>query len=925
MPDHVDTPLDSFDYLTILEPLFLVEPELADRIYRELCEKTSPPTLAEVQLLVEHTLNWLADYPELGKAVATGMLKLAGIVSHNWQEQYVSAVEAGTGITPVIARSVAEKFIAIIQTGNIRLLELARSVVMTIGPWGPYPLGQVMNALLALLEAEAEYAAELFLQMILAACRQQISERELIRYAPLLSRGMLFCQPEKRDWQVTPLMRVVEEDYSLAHAFFQGLEKGAAHLGRKDLQTFVARALAAGDHGKRRRFLALESRMGIDACRQLQTMVSLASLTSALNRYLFARSGQAVAVRSLAHLPKSPGAPQPGPCTDGRFIYLPAEMATGATVGENQLLYRILAGLELACWEAGTFTFDLQRFGLMYGPELVAGGREAKKDPAAPGLGENSDDFSRFFRCFPRPLLAEELLQLVEQGRLICFLRRHYPGFAKQADHWLAVGLNWRAVPGGSFWLDLYRCLVLGLGGCDGDDPWLRAIAAVRRIFEETITSSSPVEAAAAVVAESYPVVAAAGVGIELEKAYCRPAYPYGRRLRFDLMARAFQPQDERARELHGLLAEAGIESFKGDLKQLLLEQDAVLTPDVLKNLLLASGKASVSGSKTLKDLLAELDLSSFFPPEQSVAAVGLDEQVPTFWYDEWSCHLHDYLRDHVKLLQHQRVGIDASFYPEVLQHHHGLVRRIRRNFEMLRPEGLQMLRHWPEGDSFDYDALLDYAIDRRLRRTPEERLYCKRLKVERDVTVFLLIDVSSSTKNKLADSRKTILEVEKEAIVLFCEALERVGDCFAIAGFSGSGRLAAEFFQLKDFAEPLNDEVKSRIGALRPEKNTRMGPAIRHATSKLAGYPAKVKLLIVLSDGLPNDQDYSQEYAIEDCRAAIRESRSHFVHVHAVTVNAVNSPHFDRLYGDVHHTVIAEVRDLPDRLPRIYRALTKQ
>jgi nitric oxide reductase activation protein len=277
------------------------------------------------------------------------------------------------------------------------------------------------------------------------------------------------------------------------------------------------------------------------------------------------------------------------------------------------------------------------------------------------------------------------------------------------------------------------------------------------------------------------------------------------------------------------------------------------------------------------------------------------------------------------KLLEHRRVGVDASFYPEVLAARSGLVRRIRRNFELLRPEGLQILRHWPEGDSFDYDALIEYALDRRMKITPDDRLYRKRLKVDRDVAVYLLIDVSSSTKNKLPDSNSTILGVEKEAVVLFCEALERVGDAFSIAGFSGSGRLAAEFFLVKDFDESLGDEVKNRIGALRPEKNTRMGPAVRHATAKLAAYPAKVKLLVILSDGLPNDQDYNQEYAIEDCRAAIRESRSRFVHVHAITVNAVNSPHLDRLYGDVHHTVIADVKDLPDKLPRIYRALTKQ
>jgi nitric oxide reductase activation protein len=235
-------------------------------------------------------------------------------------------------------------------------------------------------------------------------------------------------------------------------------------------------------------------------------------------------------------------------------------------------------------------------------------------------------------------------------------------------------------------------------------------------------------------------------------------------------------------------------------------------------------------------------------------------------------------------------------------------------------------LRHWPEGDAFDYDALLEYALDRKMRITPEDRLYRKRLKVDRDVAVFVLVDLSSSTRKPVQDgSGKSILAVEKEALVLFCEALERVGDAYALAGFSGSGRLACEFFYLKDFNEPLNGEVQGRIGGIRPEKNTRMGPAIRHAAKELKEFPARIKLMIILSDGLPNDQDYSNEYAIADSRSAIRESRSAFVHVHAITVNASNSAHLDNLYGDVHHTVIADVKQLPDKLPRIYRALTRQ
>ena len=926
MPDHPDTPLDPFDYLTLLEPLFLLEPEFSDQLFRQLKEKKPLPEVEEVRVLVESSLHWMRDQPELGKAVAAGLLQLVGVVSASWQHQYAETVAVGKRITPVIGRSVAEKFISIIQTQNESLLRLAREVVVTIGPWGPYPLGQVMNALLSLLEAGEEYGALAYLQMIVAALEQQISERELIRFAPLISRGILFCKPENRRWQVDQLRLAVNTSYRLAGPFFRGMEKGVAHLSAESLPLFIAQALHFKHEKQQARFLALESLLGVEACRELQTMVPLSAVVSSLSRYLQARSGGAATVRSLEHLPGG-GRHVPGPCTDGFRIYLPGEMDRGESVAENQFLYRLLAGLELGCWEAGSFDFDWQRFQDEYRPAEMPGGDWREDVPD----GRPGDDLEYFLSGFPCPPLAEELLNVVEQGRVMRFLAACYPGFVKQVRLLLDRELRRLTAASGSwsFWQILYALLVLERvpeAGVPAAEPWSEMLLKLRQRFNREITAASPVEAAAGLVCDFYPLTAAVpGVAGDGE-GFRPPVYPFDRRLRFDLAARASREQDERAVQLKAVLEEAGLDFYKADLKRLFKEHDQSLTPEMLKNCLISMGEKQGFNSRELHRRLSGLDLRQCFPAGEDGARGSLDdEKVPTFWYDEWSLQLQDYLRDHVKLLEHRRVGVDASFYPEVLANRSGLVRRIRRNFELLRPEGLQILRHWPEGDSFDYDALIEYALDRRMKITPDDRLYRKRLKVDRDVAVYLLIDVSSSTKNKLPDSTATILGVEKEAVVLFCEALERVGDAFSIAGFSGSGRLAAEFFLVKDFDESLNDEVKSRIGALRPEKNTRMGPAVRHATAKLAAFPAKVKLLVILSDGLPNDQDYNQEYAIEDCRAAIRESRSRFVHVHAITVNAVNSPHLDRLYGDVHHSVIADVKDLPDKLPRIYRALTKQ
>jgi nitric oxide reductase activation protein len=234
--------------------------------------------------------------------------------------------------------------------------------------------------------------------------------------------------------------------------------------------------------------------------------------------------------------------------------------------------------------------------------------------------------------------------------------------------------------------------------------------------------------------------------------------------------------------------------------------------------------------------------------------------------------------------------------------------------------------RQWIEGDEFDYRALLDYALDKKAGRTPSERLYLKRYKELRDVAVLLLVDISRSTATGVCGSDATVLDVEKEAIVLFSEALETVGDTYAIAGFSGTGRLGVDFFHIKDFDEPMGESVRRRIGAMTPQRNTRMGAAIRHAARQLSAVPSRVRLLIILGDGFPNDLDYKQAYAIEDTRKAITALRCENIHVHAITVNIrlEDYSRLDELYGDIHHNVISEVSELPDKLWRIYGALTR-
>lgn len=293
-------------------------------------------------------------------------------------------------------------------------------------------------------------------------------------------------------------------------------------------------------------------------------------------------------------------------------------------------------------------------------------------------------------------------------------------------------------------------------------------------------------------------------------------------------------------------------------------------------------------------------------------------------WFEEWDTDAGDYRHRHVRVIDRRCEATDSAFYDRTLSRHRDLVNRIRYAFELLKPEGLKRLRRWVDGDSIDYRQLIDVVVDRKAGLLPSDRIYTKRIKHTRDVSILLLVDLSRSTSNLVDNTESTVLDMEKEAIVLFSQALEVLGDRFAIAGFSGSGRLGVDYIAVKGFDDPLTETVRNRISGLTSRRNTRMGAAIRRARLELDNSGSQVRLLILLSDGFPNDLGYKKQYAVEDTRKAIAEARAAGITTHGITVNLPGHPHLDDLYGSTGHTVISDVKELPDSLLRVYSSLTR-
>jgi nitric oxide reductase NorD protein len=317
--------------------------------------------------------------------------------------------------------------------------------------------------------------------------------------------------------------------------------------------------------------------------------------------------------------------------------------------------------------------------------------------------------------------------------------------------------------------------------------------------------------------------------------------------------------------------------------------------------------------------------------PEQSAAAVAqtdndaeedLGEQ--TFMYDEWDYRIEDYRPAWCTLRETRSTRMQESFVAATFHEFGGIVSQIRRNFQLMRPERLRKMRYQTEGDDLDTDGLVEYVVEKRAKISPSGRVYIKRDKKDRDVATAFLVDMSSSTDRKI-DGRKRIIDIEKEGLLLMCEALEAIRDDYAIYGFSGSGREDSQFYVVKELGEKYDDRVKGRIGGIYARQKTRMGPAIRHATRRLVAADAAVKLMILLTDGKPYDSDTYQDnkYAQEDTQVALREARREKIHLFCVTVDQEAADYLPHMYSDANFVIIDDVRTLPHKLPQLYRRLT--
>lgn len=336
-------------------------------------------------------------------------------------------------------------------------------------------------------------------------------------------------------------------------------------------------------------------------------------------------------------------------------------------------------------------------------------------------------------------------------------------------------------------------------------------------------------------------------------------------------------------------------------------DEDARKAADDLDEL--AIGRRSGKPATRLK---FDLDL-----PPQAVDAIRLDNGC---LYPEWDYRRGVYLPDHCRVLTGQAPEVGESWTPDagILRH----VRHVRRRFEALRPQH-EVMRGQADGFDLDIDALVRARCDLRAGSGSLDRVHLAMRPQRHDLAATLLVDVSLSTDAWVDGHR--VLDVEKEALLVLAHGLSVCGDHHSILTFTSRRRSWVRIDTVKSFQEPMGGAVERRIGALKPGYYTRIGPAVRHAAAELADQPQRKKLLLVLTDGKPNDVDhYEGRFAVEDTRTAVREARRQGIAVFGVTVDASAQSYFPALFGRGGYAIVGNIRRLPAALPAIYRQLAR-
>jgi hypothetical protein len=603
-------------------------------------------------------------------------------------------------------------------------------------------------------------------------------------------------------------------------------------------------------------------------------------------------------------------------------IYLPEQVDA-----PDHSCYRVLVMEQIGLRECDTFSFRMER-----GLELIAELRDRYLEPR--GTSARTGDYQLLFGCFPQSGIAAELFNMLEKARVQGYLLRTYPGLQRHLRAYHDHLLLQEPVDE-----DPFNCGYRHLWGDPLPNPiWL----GLTEVLDQLSRPQTTVYDSVTWLCRLYDGVAANYVIAETG--------PYG-------------PEEETLTDW--MNREQRVEEWEDDLRKL----DAqVLAVEMLEAEQLDAERGDTTEGAVRE---AEVDLKSLADERDTLKrridmekssvqhALGPDRTAArSYRYDEWDYLQRRYLTHWCRVYEEPLDPDEEDTYALT-----DAIRRfqphVQKQLEQIRPTGLQRVSRVPDGDELDLNAIIDARQDIRAGSSPDERFYSRKERMHRDVCAIFLVDLSASTDDPIEpptpfdwdnydpeaqenlrdpwlepeehvdeEPKRKIIDIQREAMVVMASALEALGDSYGIYGFSGYGKDCVEVYVAKEPSDAFSPRTLQSIAAMKPKRSTRMGPAIRHGTHKLMQSGHAMKVLMIISDGFPQDSDYgpqrgNHDYGVEDTAKALQEAQQKGVETFCVTVDRSGQDYLRRMCPDARYLVIQEMEDLPDQLSKVYAALT--
>jgi len=730
---------------------------------------------------------------------------------------------------------------------------------------------------------------------------------------------------------------------------------------------------------------------------ELSAGVELSLVRDVLAKYCLALTAREVPVLSTRNLREKEisWASLERPSTEGTAVLLPELVEKYATKEENFAWYKVMATHQAGHLEFGSFDFCFEKEASLFDDLRFELAQQVTRRYAL-------TDQQRFFDLFNNRDLASDIFTVVEDGRVDYLLNQEYRGITREYGKIQNDALNARpsveSLPLKGIFLEIMIRISLGsTGGFPVPSVLHAPLRQASLILKQVQSSHATVEDSAEATLRLYQLFSQipnrfassdSWEVLDLNGNVKGPAMPSASDI-FQQFAE--RPDNETNVVPYTSPQEVEFRGeFKPEMVQWLLKLKAKgqqkseeikvpPSPQAFEGHVDEGQDIEPSelfgGEPTSPRGLFVADLKQAGRQREEATAMGEEkakgggdsskkalerDDTPSYLYDEWDFRANDYKQKWCRVRQKAMDEGVPDFFEETLNDYAGLLSRIKEEFERLNPQFFRKMKRLHDGHEFDMDAVVNFVVEKKAGRSPSDKIYWRRNKTERDVSVVFLLDMSSSTIEYIDERQggtdrmfyardykgylewlqyhhdyqgrprafKRIIDLEKESVVLLIKALETIGDTYALYGFSGSGRENVEFYVIKDIEEEFSDRIKRRIDSISPLSGTRMGPAIRHATWKLEKQPAKSKFLFLISDGRPQDHGYGRdglekEYAINDTKMAFVEAMRKSITPFCLTVDRGGHDYLRTMCRDMGYEVVAEIESLPERLPSLYRKLT--